>query len=60
MYDDFSACAAACLSMTGEEWLAAQTIPFTPEELKEMWYSVRLDSDGACWSPESKLTPEKK
>lgn len=60
IYDDFSACALSCITMTGDEWLAAQEIPFTEEQLKEQWYAVSYKfgdfDEGACWSPESLLT----
>jgi len=58
MYDDFSACAFSCMSMTGKEWLDQQAIPFGGKELKERWYSVKCDSGGAIWSCESRLTNE--
>jgi hypothetical protein len=44
--------------MTGEQWLAAQERPFTPEQLAEPWFGVKLDIGGAIWSPMSDLTPE--
>lgn len=55
-YDDFSAIAASCVTITGEEWLAKQDFPFTPEHLTERWAGVRMDSGGSIWSPLSLLT----
>jgi hypothetical protein len=55
-FDDFSACAMSARTMTGEEWLAAQEIPFSAEQLEEVWYSVELEVGGSIWSPESSLT----
>lgn len=54
-YDDFSACAASCESMTGDEWLAAQEIPFTESQLREPWFRVACATGGGIWSPESCL-----
>lgn len=56
VYDDFSACAASCRTMTGDEWLAEQTIPFTDEQLDEVWYEVEIEVGGSVWSPRSRLT----
>lgn len=55
MYDDFSAVSASCCSMTGEEWLDRQTIPFTEEARSERWFTVECDGGGAIWAPESHL-----
>jgi len=60
LYDDFSAISRSCVSMTGDEWLAAQERPFAKEHLKEMWASIVYGfngDDGARWSPLSLLTP---
>jgi hypothetical protein len=56
MYDDFSACGASFVSMSGADWLEAQTIPFTDDQLKECWFSVSVDDGGAVLSPKSLLT----
>lgn len=57
-YDDFSAIAASCLTMTGQEWLAMQEQPIPEACLKERWVGVEIDCGGAIWSPESLLTPD--
>ena len=58
IFDDFSAVAACCISMTGEQWLAEQSIPFTKEQLAEPWAELRCDGDtGGVWAPFSCLTP---
>lgn len=54
-HDDFSVCAARCLTMTGEQWLARQQVPVTPAEQREPWYTVAVDGGGAVWAPESQL-----
>lgn len=62
VYDDFSACAAQCVTMTGDEWLAEQLVPFTPEHMEEVWYCVVFGEEaggGAVWSPESLLEVRK-
>ena len=59
VYDDFSAVAASCRTMTGEEWLAAQEIPFSAEHLEETWFSVEFpNGGGSVWSPQSQLALE--
>ena len=55
IYDDFSACAAEFLWMTGEEWLEKQAIPFTREQVAEQWASVMVDGGGSICSPCSLL-----
>jgi hypothetical protein len=54
LYDDFSAVAASCLTMTGYEWLAAQDLPFPDKALTEIWAEVTMDR-GSIWSPISYL-----
>ena len=54
-YDDFSAVASSCMTMTGDEWLQEQMIPFTQEHLEEMWCDVQLVNGGCIWSPVSLL-----
>lgn len=60
LYDDFSACAMSCLTMTGEEWLQEQEVPFTTDHLDEVWAGVNLEAGGSIWSPLSLLTEERK
>jgi len=38
-----------------DAWLEAQSIPFTDEQLKENWYSVRCFDGGEIWTCESLL-----
>lgn len=52
---NFWSCSSEFLSMTGQEWLDKQTIPFSEDDLEEMWYSVALDEGGSIISPLSKL-----
>lgn len=54
-YDDFSAISASCLTMTGDEWLERQNIPFKSDHLTEMWCRVTIRTGGSCWSPLSCL-----
>lgn len=56
LYDDFSAVAASCLTMTGDEWFAQQDPPL-PESVKaEPWANVHVEPAGAVWCPLSTLT----
>lgn len=56
LYDDFSACNMSCLTITGNQWLEQQIIPFTTDELKEKWYQVTAFDGGSIWACESRLT----
>lgn len=53
-HDDFSAIPHC--SMSREEWLSEQDIPFTKNNLNEMWVSIECDDGGAIIRPLSDLT----
>ena len=56
LYDDFSAIASCCQSLTGDEWFARQDPPL-PESVKsEMWAEVLVEPKGSILSPVSLLT----
>ena len=42
-------------TMKPQDWLDAQLIPFTEDQLYEKWFSVHCQSGGSIWSPESLL-----
>lgn len=57
-YDDFSAIAASCCSMSGDEWFERQMPPLAEECKKEQWVSVKLDTGGSIWTPKTALELE--
>lgn len=59
LFDDFSACAASCMTMTGDEWFARQEPPLPASVRDEMWAECYYpDSGGSGWSPVSLLRCE--
>jgi hypothetical protein len=58
VYRNFWDPAIQFLTMTREDWLALQTIPFSDDQLEEPWGQVICDSGGATMGPMSTITPE--
>jgi len=56
LYDDFTAVSKSCKSIVGRDWLLSQIVPFTDENLKEMWVEVQIDEKGTIWCPSSMVT----
>lgn len=44
------------LSMSRQEWLDRQLIPYTEYELDERWFSIHCETGGSIRSCESRLT----
>lgn len=44
------------VTMTADQWLAAQEKPISEENLKERWFDIHIDSGGSVWTFESGLT----
>jgi hypothetical protein len=58
IYQNFAVASRGNVTMTPEQWLEQQTIPFSPDQLEEPWGAVDCDSGGVTIGPLSAITLE--